>query len=58
MVGFWYLCNTTSMREISFTIECVYDFCEALFSVRNRIICWPDPQRQQEISYHFEAEYK
>ena len=66
MVGLWYLCNTTSMREISLffgisqstVFECVHDFCEALCSVRNRIICWPDPQRQQEISDHFEAECK
>ena len=64
MVGLWYLCNTTSMREISLlfgisqstVFECVHDFCEALCSLRNRIICWPDPQRQQEISDHFEAE--
>ena len=44
MVGFWYLCNTTSMREFfgisqSTVFECVHDSCEALCSVRNRIIC-------------------
>ncbi|XP_056006179.1 putative nuclease HARBI1 [Ostrea edulis] len=64
MVGLWYLCNTTSMREISLlfgisqstVFDCVHDFCDALCSVRNRIISWPGPQRQQEISDHFEAE--
>lgn len=64
MVGLWYLCNTTSMREISLlfgisqstVFDCVHDFCDALCSVRNRIISWPDPQRQQEISDLFEAE--
>lgn len=45
MVGMWYLCNTTSMREISLlfgisqtVFDCVHDFCDALCSVRNRII--------------------
>lgn len=65
MVGMWYLCNTTSMREISLlfgisqtVFDCVHDFCDALCSVRNRIISQPDPQRQEEISDHFQAESK
>ena len=55
MVGLWYLISL--LFGISH-FECVHDFCEDLCSVRNRIICWPDPQRQQEISDHFEAECK
>lgn len=42
----------------STVFDCFHDLCEALFIVRNRVICWPDPQCQQEISDHFETECK
>ncbi|XP_062576261.1 putative nuclease HARBI1 [Saccostrea cucullata] len=66
MICIWYLCNNTSMREIallfglsqSTVFECIHDVCEALCSIRSRVITWPDLQRQQEISEHFEAECK
>lgn len=64
LICLWYVCNTTSMREIallfglstSTVFECINSVCGALCTIRSRVIAWPDADRQEAISQNFELE--
>lgn len=59
----WYVFGTfVTLAALGKLLYClvsrsrIHDVCEALCSIRSRVLSWPDLRRQQEISEHFEAE--